>query len=166
VWYQIICKNVSTRNLFSAKKKLNFFWYIFFLQHCTRWIHNWQQRSAHSVADCSILEKLRADDYRLDDQRSITGRSKGFFLSSRCPDQLWGASSLLFKGYREFFPGGKARPGRDADHSPRLVPRSRMSRSYTFSPRWRLHGIAGQLLCCEPPLYVAEVVVFGLFKSM
>jgi hypothetical protein len=31
-------------------------------------------------------------------------------------------------------PGVKARPGRDADHSPYLVPRSRMSRSYTSSP--------------------------------
>jgi hypothetical protein len=39
------------------------------------------------------------------------------------------------------FPGGKARPGRDADHSPHLVPRSRMSRSYTFSPHKRLHGV-------------------------
>jgi hypothetical protein len=32
------------------------------------------------------------------------------------------------------FPGGKARLGRDADHSPHLVPRSRMSRSYIYSP--------------------------------
>jgi hypothetical protein len=32
------------------------------------------------------------------------------------------------------FPGGKARPGSDADHSPPLVPRSWMSRSYTSSP--------------------------------
>jgi hypothetical protein len=32
------------------------------------------------------------------------------------------------------FPRSKARPGRDADHSPHLVPRSRMSRSYTSSP--------------------------------
>jgi hypothetical protein len=31
------------------------------------------------------------------------------------------------------YPGGKARQGRDADHSPHLVPRSRMSRSYTSS---------------------------------
>jgi hypothetical protein len=30
--------------------------------------------------------------------------------------------------------GGKARPGRNADLSPHLVPRSRMSRSYTSSP--------------------------------
>jgi hypothetical protein len=29
------------------------------------------------------------------------------------------------------FPAGKARPGRDADHSPHPVPRSSVSRSYT-----------------------------------
>jgi hypothetical protein len=29
------------------------------------------------------------------------------------------------------FPGGEARPGRDADHSPHFLPRSRMTRSYT-----------------------------------
>jgi hypothetical protein len=38
-------------------------------------------------------------------------------------------------------PGVKARPGRDADHSPHLVPRSWMSRSYTSSPPKRLHGL-------------------------
>jgi hypothetical protein len=37
-------------------------------------------------------------------------------------------------GSRGTFLGGNARPGRDADHSPHLVPRSRMSRSYTSSP--------------------------------
>jgi hypothetical protein len=31
------------------------------------------------------------------------------------------------------FPGGKARPGRDADNSPHLLLRSGMSRSYTSS---------------------------------
>jgi hypothetical protein len=39
------------------------------------------------------------------------------------------------------FPGGKVRPGRDADHSPHLVPRSRISRSYTSSPPKRNHGV-------------------------
>jgi hypothetical protein len=39
------------------------------------------------------------------------------------------------------FPGAKARPERDADHSPHLVPRSIMSRSYTSSPPKRLHGV-------------------------
>jgi hypothetical protein len=32
------------------------------------------------------------------------------------------------------FPGAKVRPGRDTNHSPHLVPRSRMSRSYTSPP--------------------------------
>jgi hypothetical protein len=39
------------------------------------------------------------------------------------------------------FPGDKAGPGRDADLSPQLVPRSRMSRNYTSSPPKRHHGV-------------------------
>jgi hypothetical protein len=43
------------------------------------------------------------------------------------------------------FPGVKARPGRDADHPPHLVPRSWMSRSYTSShpqaPPWCVAGL-------------------------
>jgi hypothetical protein len=42
------------------------------------------------------------------------------------------------------FPGGKARPGRDADHSPHLVTGLRMSRSVTLSPQappWRIEGL-------------------------
>jgi hypothetical protein len=39
------------------------------------------------------------------------------------------------------YPGGKARPGRDADHSPNLVPRLRMSRSYISSPPKHLDGV-------------------------
>jgi len=34
-----------------------------------------------------------------------------------CPDRPWGPHSLLYNGYR-IFPGGKQRPGRDADPSP------------------------------------------------
>ena len=33
------------------------------------------------------------------------------------PDRLWGPPTLLYKGYR-VFPGGKERPGHDADPSP------------------------------------------------
>jgi hypothetical protein len=59
--------------------------------------------------------------YGLDD-RVIEVRSpaetKGFFLYPLCPDRLWGPPSLLYNGYRGSFPRGKARPGRDADHSP------------------------------------------------
>ena len=34
-----------------------------------------------------------------------------------CPDRPWGPPSLLYNGYR-VFPGGKERPGRDADPHP------------------------------------------------
>jgi hypothetical protein len=39
------------------------------------------------------------------------------FLYRLCPDRLWGPPNLLYNGYRGSFAGGKARPGRDADHS-------------------------------------------------
>jgi len=42
-----------------------------------------------------------------------------------CPDRPWGPPSLLYNGYR-VFPGGKLRPGRDADLSPLLVQRSKI----------------------------------------
>ena len=50
-----------------------------------------------------------------------TGRSGdripvGARFSAR-PDRPWGPLSLLYNGYR-VFPGGKVRPGHDADHSP------------------------------------------------
>ena len=38
-------------------------------------------------------------------------------ISRTCPDRPWGPPSLLCNGYRDF-PGGKERPGRDADPSP------------------------------------------------
>jgi len=34
-----------------------------------------------------------------------------------CPDRPWGPPSLLYDGYR-VFPGGKERPGHDADPLP------------------------------------------------
>jgi len=34
-----------------------------------------------------------------------------------CPDRLWAPPSLLYNGY-QVFPGGKERPGRDADPPP------------------------------------------------
>jgi hypothetical protein len=59
-------------------------------------------------------------DYGLDDW--VTGvrsqRIKGFYLHLLCPDRLWDPPSLLYNGYWGSFPRGKARLGRDADHSP------------------------------------------------
>ena len=50
-----------------------------------------------------------------------------------CPDRPWDPTSLLYNGYR-VFPGGKERPGRDADPSPLLVPWSRKSRAIPLLP--------------------------------
>jgi hypothetical protein len=58
--------------------------------------------------------------YGLDD-RTIEvlspAEATGFFLYLLCPDRLWGPPSLLYNGYVGPFPGAKARPGSDADHS-------------------------------------------------
>jgi hypothetical protein len=51
-----------------------------------------------------------------------------------CPDRPWGPPSLLYNGHW-VFPGGRKRPGRDADPSPLLVPRSKHRvELYLYSP--------------------------------
>jgi hypothetical protein len=86
-------------------------------------------------------------DYGLDD-RAIGVRSRQGakdFSSSLCVQTGSGAhpaSCPLSTGVLS--PGVKARPGREADHSPHLVPGSRMSRSYILSPQaspWRVAGL-------------------------
>ena len=56
-----------------------------------------------------------ATDYVLDGP-GIESRWGGEIFRT-CPDRPWGPPSLLYNGYR-VFPGGKKRPGRDADLSP------------------------------------------------
>jgi hypothetical protein len=57
------------------------------------------------------------------------------FSSSLCVQTGSGAHpASCTMGTGRPFPGAKARPWCDADHSPLLVPRSRMSRSYFSSP--------------------------------
>jgi len=57
-----------------------------------------------------------ATGYGLDDP-GIESRWGGGKIFRTCPDRPWGPPSLLYNGYRAF-PGGKERPGRDADPSP------------------------------------------------
>jgi hypothetical protein len=72
--------------------------------------------------------------YRLDD-RAIEVRSPAEardFSSNPCVHTGSGAHpASCTMGTGVSFPRGKARPGRDTDHSPHLVPRSWMSTSYT-----------------------------------
>jgi len=44
-------------------------------------------------------------DCRLDDQGSIAGRGKGFFLKPLCPDLLWGPPAFYPGGTGSQFPG-------------------------------------------------------------
>ena len=51
------------------------------------------------------------------DSRTVRGSNPcGGEIFRTCPDRSWGPPSLLYNGYR-VFPGGKQRPGRDADPS-------------------------------------------------
>jgi len=55
---------------------------------------------------------------RLGTGRTVWGSNSGVGEIFRiCPDRLWAPPSFQYNGYR-LFPGGKERPGRDADPSP------------------------------------------------
>jgi hypothetical protein len=68
------------------------------------------------------------------------------FSSSLCVQTSSEAHPASYPWVAGSFTGGKARPERDADNSPHLVPRSRMSMSYGSSPPWSLHGGSGTAL--------------------
>jgi hypothetical protein len=98
------------------------------------------QTRKNSAADSTIelgSSVSIVSDYRLDD-RAIGVRSPAEakdFSCSLCVNIGSGAHlTSCTMGIGGPLPSGKARPERDADHSPHLVPRSRMSRSYTSSP--------------------------------
>jgi hypothetical protein len=57
-------------------------------------------------------------DYGLEGRGSISDRGRGF-SSNLCVQTGSGAHPASYTvGTAGFFPGGKSRPGRDADHSP------------------------------------------------
>jgi len=63
-----------------------------------------------------------------------------------CPDRPWGPPSFLYNGYR-VFPGGKERPGRDADLSHLLVPWSRKSRDIPLLLLWAVRPVQSLSAC-------------------
>jgi hypothetical protein len=68
-------------------------------------------------------------------------RRKDFFCSLCVQNGSRAHPASCTMGTEGPLPGGKARPERDADHSPHLVPMSLMSRTYTSSPPKRLRGV-------------------------
>jgi hypothetical protein len=77
---------------------------------------SWGRNDGLWVSSGSIVSDYGLDDWAIGVR--FPTEAKGIFLYPLCPDQLWGPPSLLYNGYRGPFPGAKARPGRDADHSP------------------------------------------------
>jgi hypothetical protein len=77
----------------------------------------------------------------MDDRVLIPDRGRGFFFYPLRSDWLWGPPSLLSNGYLGPFPGGKVRPGRDADHSlPSSAEVKNEQELYLLSPK-RPHGV-------------------------
>jgi hypothetical protein len=75
-------------------------------------------------------------DYGLDDRAiGVPSQSEAKnFPSSLCVQTGWWAHTASYpRGTKGLFPGGKARPGRDADHSPHLLS--------TQAPPWRVVGL-------------------------
>jgi hypothetical protein len=84
------------------------------------------------VAQVIIVSGYGLDDRKIEVRRPAEAKDFSSKLSVQTGSAAHPASCTMGNGGP--FPGGTARPGRDADHSPHLVPRSRMSRSYTSSP--------------------------------
>jgi len=86
--------------------------------------------------------------YRLATGWTVRGSNPGEDEIFRtCPDRPWGPPSLLYHAYR-VFPGGKERPGRDADPSP---PSSAVGHErvelYLYSPLWAVRPVQSLSAC-------------------
>jgi hypothetical protein len=112
--------NNSSASPSIAIKRVNYFMYL--------WHYRW---AAYKVSG-----------YGLDDRDSILGRGERIFaltsvsrpaLGTTQPPVQWVPGVLS--------PGVKRDRGVTLTTHPHLVPRSGMSRSYTFSPRKRHHGV-------------------------
>jgi hypothetical protein len=66
----------------------------------------------------TIVDRVAQSLYRLATGWTVRGSKRGGGEIFRtCPERPWGPPSFLYNGYR-VLPGGRKRPGRDADPSP------------------------------------------------
>jgi hypothetical protein len=73
--------------------------------------------SAFCERNFCIRGRIAQSVWRLATGWTVRGSNPGGGEIFRtCPDHPWGPPSLLYNGYR-VFPGGRKRPGRDADPS-------------------------------------------------
>ena len=94
--------------------------------------------------------------YRLATGWTVRGSNPGGGKTFRtCPDRPWGPTSLLYNWYR-VFPGGKVRPGRDADPSPPSSAVVKKGQSYTSTLP------IGRTACTEPQCLYKGALYFTL----
>jgi hypothetical protein len=109
---------------------------------------NWYIRSR--VSSGNIVSDYGLNDRAIGDRSPVGAKDFSFSLCVQTGSGAHPASCTMGNGGP--FPGGKAQPGRDADHSPHLVLRSWMSRSYTPLPSsasMACRGTALLLLCTD-----------------
>jgi hypothetical protein len=103
------------------------------------WVH-------HCDRSCGSSGSI-VSDYGLDDRGSIPDKGRGLFFSSPCVQtgsEAHPASYPMSTGGP--FSGGKARPGRDADHSPPSSAEVKYEYElYLLSPQAPSWRVAGQL---------------------
>jgi hypothetical protein len=79
--------------------------------------HTLKQIKIRYIIQCGV-DWVAQSVWRLATGWTVRGSNPGVGEIFRtCPDQPWGPLSLLYNEYR-VFPGGRKRPGRDADPSP------------------------------------------------
>ena len=76
-------------------------------------------------------------ELRLDGPGSNPGGGEIF---RTCLDRPWSPPSLLYNKYR-VFPGGKERPGLDAEPSRLIVPWSKKSKAIPLHPLWAVRPV-------------------------
>jgi len=82
-----------------------------------------------------------------------------------CPDRPWGPPSLLYNGYR-VIPGGKERPGIDADPSPPSGAVVMKEQSYTSTPPVGYTARTEPQCLYKGALYLFYCHVTGYFFSI
>ena len=110
---------------------------------------------------CIYVGRIALSVQRLATGWTVWGSSPGGGEIFRIrPDLPWGPPSLLYNGYR-VFPGGKERPGRDADPSPPSSAVVKKEQNYTYTPPM------GRTTCTEPQcLYKGALYLYLLYVFM
>jgi hypothetical protein len=85
-----------------------------------------------------------------------------------CPDWPWGPPSLLYNGFR-IFPGGKERPGRDADPSPpsSAVGHDRVELRVPLLPLWAARPLQSFSACTRVTFtFFTYIIGFAVDRIM